>query len=81
MILSKVVVVGKLLRSTLAKFDQITTTLQQFGDFETLTLDEALMSLKVYEEKLQEHQIKKEEKQTLLMHAIETNKDMGENSR
>lgn len=39
------------------------------------------MSLKVYEEKLQEHQIKKEEKQILLMHAIETNKDMGENSR
>ncbi|XP_078444841.1 uncharacterized protein LOC144713978 [Wolffia australiana] len=33
-------VIGKLLRSTPAKFDPITSTLEQFGDFEMMTIDE-----------------------------------------
>ncbi|XP_078433682.1 uncharacterized protein LOC144704977 [Wolffia australiana] len=70
-------VIGKLLRSTPAKFDPITSTLEQFGDFKTMTLDEAIGSLKVHEAKIPDRQLEEEE-QALLTQAIEKNKGRGE---
>lgn len=45
-------VVKKLLRAVLSKFLQIVSTMEQFGDLETMTLEEALGSLKAHEERL-----------------------------
>ncbi|XP_078430703.1 uncharacterized protein LOC144702526 [Wolffia australiana] len=62
-------VTRKLLRSTPPKFNPITSILEQFGNFETMTPDEA---------KIRDHQVEEEE-QTLLTQAIENNKGRGEN--
>ncbi|XP_078445034.1 uncharacterized protein LOC144714205 [Wolffia australiana] len=48
-----------------------------FGDFETMTLDEAIGSLKVHETKIRDLQVEEEE-QALLTQAIEKNKGRGE---
>ncbi|XP_074327604.1 uncharacterized protein LOC141665518 [Apium graveolens] len=45
-------VVKKLLRAVPAKFVQITSTLEQFGDMETMTVEEAVGSLKAHEERI-----------------------------
>lgn len=45
-------VVKKLLRAVPAKFVQITSTLEQFGDMETMTVEEAVGSLKAHEERV-----------------------------
>lgn len=45
-------VVKKLLRSVPKKFLQIASTLEQFGDLETMTVEEAVGSLRAHEERL-----------------------------
>lgn len=45
-------VVKKLLRVVPSKFLQIVSTMEQFGDLETMTLEEAVGSLKAHEERL-----------------------------
>ena len=45
-------VVKKLLRTVPAKFLQITSTMEQFCDLDTLTIEEAIGSLKAHEERL-----------------------------
>lgn len=46
-------VVKKLLRSTSAKFLQITSTIEEFSDLNSKTVDEIIGSLKAHEERLQ----------------------------
>lgn len=45
-------VVKKLLRAVPKKFLQITSTMEQFGDLENMTMEEAIGSLKAYEKRL-----------------------------
>lgn len=45
-------VVKKLLRAVPSKFLQITSTIEQFGNLETMTIEEAVGSLKAHEERL-----------------------------
>ncbi|KAL8107456.1 hypothetical protein AgCh_024022 [Apium graveolens] len=45
-------VVKKLLRSVPSRFLHITATIEQFGDLEKMTIEEAVGSLKAYEERL-----------------------------
>lgn len=45
-------VVKKLLRAVPRKFLQITSTLEQFGDLETMTVEEAIGSLRAHEERV-----------------------------
>lgn len=45
-------IVKKLLRSVHAKFLQIASTIEQFGDIETMTIEETVGSLKAHEERL-----------------------------
>lgn len=44
--------VKNLLRAAPVKFLQITSTIEQFGDLETMTIEEAVGSLKAHEERL-----------------------------
>ncbi|CAA7409800.1 unnamed protein product [Spirodela intermedia] len=46
------IVVAKLLREIPAKFDSITTSLEQFGDIDSMPFEEVVGSLKIYKEKL-----------------------------
>ena len=46
------VLAAKLLRAAPAKFDAITSSIKQFGDMDSMSLEEAIGSLKIYEEKL-----------------------------
>ena len=46
-------VVKKLLRSTSAKFLQITSTFEEFSDLKTKSVDEIIGSVKAHEERLQ----------------------------
>lgn len=45
-------VVKKLHRAVAAKFVEITSTLEQFGEMETMTVEEAIGSLKAHEERV-----------------------------
>lgn len=45
-------VVKKLLRVVLSRFLQITSTLEQFGDLETMSVEEAIGSLRAHEERM-----------------------------
>ncbi|XP_074366251.1 uncharacterized protein LOC141707132 [Apium graveolens] len=45
-------VVKKLLRAVPSKFLQIVSTMEQFGDIETMTVEEVIGSLKAHEERL-----------------------------
>ena len=45
-------VVKKLLRAVPTKFLQITSTIEQFGNLEKMTVEEAIRSLKAHEERL-----------------------------
>lgn len=45
-------IVKKLLRAVLAKFLQIACTIEQFGNLETMTVEETVGSLKAHEERL-----------------------------
>lgn len=51
------VVVGNLLQVSLAKFDLITSMLEQFSNFGSMTLDKVIGSLKVHKENICDHQI------------------------
>ena len=46
------VLVAKLLRAAPEKFDAITSSIEQFGDMDSMSLEEAIGSLKIYKEKL-----------------------------
>ena len=58
-------VAAKLLRSVSGKFDAITTSIEQFQDLETITLEEVIGTLKVHEDKLNARMVKREEKALL----------------
>ena len=47
------IIVSKLLRATPAKYDPIMSSIEQFGDLDTMTLDEAIGSLRIHEDKLE----------------------------
>lgn len=49
---TKAYVVKKLLRAVPSKFLQIASTMEQFGNLETMTVEEAVGSLKAHEERL-----------------------------
>ena len=46
------IIVSKLLRATPEKYNPITSSMVQFGNLDTTTLDEAIGSLKIHEDKL-----------------------------
>ena len=46
------VLVSKILRAAPEKFDAITSSIKKFGDMDSMSLEEAIGSLKIYEEKL-----------------------------
>ena len=48
------VLVAKLLRAAPRKFDAITSSIEKFGDIDSMSLEEAIGSLKIYEEKLRD---------------------------
>ena len=56
------IIVSKLLRATPEKYDPITSSMEQFGDLDAMTLDEAIGSLKIHEDKLQDCQGEKEKR-------------------
>ena len=55
------VLVAKLLRAAPGKFDAITSSIEKFGDMESMSLEEAIGSLKIYEEKLRDREARREE--------------------
>ena len=61
--------VKKLLRSMPPRYDSLTLSLEQFGDLESMSLVEAIGSLKVHEMRLSERDLREEE-QALLSHAM-----------
>ena len=54
------IIVSKLLRATPEKYDPITSSMEQFGDLDSMTLDEAIGSLKIHEGKLRNHEEERE---------------------
>lgn len=58
-------VVKKLLRAVPSKFTQLASTIEQFGDLEKMTVEEAIGSFKAHEERLR-GQVEVEKKQLLL---------------
>ena len=73
------VLVAKLLRSAPAKFDAITSSIEKFGDMDSMSLEEAIGSLKIYEEKLRDQEARREE-QLLLSKAAGKQKKYEESS-
>ena len=61
--------VKKLLRSMPSRYDSLTLSLEQFGDLDTMSLVEAIGSLKVHEIRLSERDAREEE-HALLSHAM-----------
>ncbi|XP_078436631.1 uncharacterized protein LOC144707400 [Wolffia australiana] len=55
------VVVPNFLRATPAKFDATTTSIGQFSDIDNMSLDEAVGSLKLHEDKIKDRQDKRDE--------------------
>ena len=55
-------IVSKLLRATPAKYNPITSSMEQFGDLDTMILDEAIGSLKIYEDKLRDCEEEREDR-------------------
>ena len=60
--IAKGIIVSKLLCATPEKFDPITSSMEQFGDIDTMTLDEAIDSLKIHEDKLRDREEEREER-------------------
>ena len=56
----EVYVVKKLLRTVPPKFLQIVTSIEQFGDLKTMTMEEMIGRLKVHEERLRSYEEKEE---------------------
>ena len=61
--------VKKLLRSMPPRYDSLTLSLEQFGDLDTMSLVEAIGSLKIHEMRLSERGAREEE-QALLSRAM-----------
>ena len=59
--ISKGIIVSKLLRATPPKCDPITSFMDQFGDLDSITLDEAIGSLKIHEDKLRDREEERED--------------------
>ena len=76
--------VKKLLRSTPPRYDSLTLSLEQFGDLNSMSLVEAIRSLKVQEMRLFERDAREEE-QALLSHAFnkfkKSKQEYGQTSR
>ena len=68
-------VAAKLLSSVSDKFGAITTSIKQFQDLETITLEEVISTLKVHEDKIKAHLVKREEKALLAKAFIKDKKD------
>ena len=64
-VITDVEVSTKLLRSVSSKLDAITTSIEQFQDLEMITLEEVISTLKVHEDKVKAHVVKREEKALL----------------
>ena len=73
------VLVAKLLRAAPEKFDAITSSIEQFGDMDSMSLEEAIGSLKIYKEKLRDREARREE-QLLLSKATGKPKKYEESS-
>ena len=56
------IIVSKLLHVTPEKYDLIMSYMEQFGDLDTMTLDEAIGSLKIHEDKLQDREEEREDR-------------------
>ena len=56
------IIVSKLLCATPAKYDPITSSMEQFGDLDTMTLDEAIGSLKIHEDKFRDREEEREDR-------------------
>ena len=67
-------VAAKLLCSVFGRFDAITTSIKQFQDLETITLEEVIGTLKVHEDKLKARIVKREEKALLAKSFIKEKK-------
>ena len=76
--------VKKLLRSMPPRYDSLTLSLEQFGDLDTMSLVEAIGSLKVHEMRLSKRDAREEE-QALLSRAMskfkKTKQEEGQTSR
>ncbi|GKA28552.1 putative reverse transcriptase domain-containing protein [Tanacetum coccineum] len=72
-------VVKKLLRAVPSKFLQIASTLEQFGDLDTMTVEEVIGRLKAHEERMKGHG-DSDDRKLLLTHQewSERNKKRGE---
>ncbi|XP_078429382.1 uncharacterized protein LOC144701449 [Wolffia australiana] len=68
-------VVGKLLRATLSRYDSLTLHLEQFGNFNTMTMEEVVGFLKVHEIRLNERESREEEQALLMQAKARTKKD------
>ena len=55
------IIVCKLLRVTPEKYNPIMSSMEQFGDLDTMTLDEAIGSLKIHEDKLRDREEERED--------------------
>ena len=55
------IIVSKLLCETPAKYDPITSSMEQFGDLDAMNLDKAIGSLKIHKDKLQDCEEEREE--------------------
>ena len=73
------VLVAKLLRAASKKFDALSSYIEQFGDMDSMSLEEAIGLLKIYEEKLQDREAQREE-QLLLSKAAEKQMKYEESS-
>ena len=76
--------VKKLLRSMPPRYDPLTLSLEQFGDLDSMSLVEAIGSLKIHEMRLSERDLRDEE-QALLSRALtkfkKSKQDEGQSSR
>ena len=61
------IIVSKLLHATPAKYDPVTSSMEQFGDLDAMTLDEAIGSLKIHEDKLRDREEEKEDRAFLAL--------------
>ena len=55
------IIVSKLLCATPKKYYPIMSYMEQFGDLDTMTLDKAIGSYKIYEDKLRDHEEERKE--------------------
>ena len=61
------IIASKLLRATPTKYNPIKSSMEQFGDLDIMTLDEAIGSLKIHEDKLRDREEKREDRAFLAL--------------